>query len=102
MKLYIGIQDGVKEGFGDGELSLRLITTDFLFTSPAYMPYWIAEVTEEIWANWNNFVGPATVNYTGLNHTAWEVFWDTFTRDPVLQAKAWLTWKKEHLPLKAP
>lgn len=95
-KVYVGIQDGYKEGWGEQGLEMHLLNDQFLFTSPGYRPYWIAETTQEIWDSWQLFIGGPTVNYTGLNYSAWELFWDTYMKSKVLKPEEWKKWKEEH------
>lgn len=96
-KVFVGIQDGISDGILEGGLIFHKLTPELLFQSPGYRPYWIAEVTSEIWENWLAFQGDATVNYTGLNYTAWCTFWSTFTHDKINTAEKWTKWKKEHM-----
>jgi hypothetical protein len=96
-KVFIGIQDGTKDGFFESGLTLHKLTPELVFQSPGYRPYWVAEVSEEIWASWLTFIGPPTVNYTGLNETAWERFWGTYTDGGILKQDAWNKWQAEHL-----
>lgn len=96
-KIFIGIRDGFK----DGELALGLdleeLTPELVFQSPGYRPYWIAETTKEIWASWQSFIGTSTVNYTGLNLSAWERFWETYMQNKIMKVEEWEKWKDKHL-----
>lgn len=95
--LYIGIQDGITDGVLESGLRLVQLTPQVVFESPGYRPYWVAEVTQDVWDNWKAFVGPSTVNYTGLNYSAWNQFWGTYVLGRIMSAEAWGKWKSEHL-----
>lgn len=96
-KIFIGIQDGHSDGLLEGGLDLRELTPELAFQSPGYRPYWIAETTREIWASWQSFIGTSTVNYTGLNLSAWETFWQTYMNGKVMRPEEWAKWKDKHL-----
>jgi hypothetical protein len=99
MKKLIGIQDGSSDGeFGWG-MVLHEITEKDIEGQTCYHPYWIAEISEDDWLSWLEFLDPSDSrgHYTGRNLAQWERFWDSFTRGPNLRREGWEEWKKSRV-----
>jgi hypothetical protein len=98
MKL-IGIQDGSSDGeFGWG-MVLDEITKDEIEGQNCYRPYWIAEISEEDWLSWLEFLDPSDSRgrYTGRNLAQWERFWDSFTHGGRITPVKGEEWKKNRV-----
>jgi hypothetical protein len=76
----IGIRDGSSDGWFSWGLTVTNLTGRKL---DAYRPRHIAEITDQDWKSWQEFIGNHN-NYTGRSMGAWEMFWDSFTHGPFI------------------
>ncbi len=62
----IGIQDGSSDGLFDAGFDFSNLNEH----PPGrhYYPYWIAEVSEQDWKSWEEFIGEESDKYTGRNY----------------------------------